>query len=250
FKTGKIDKAIVLLNKAIAQEKTQIGLYLNRAECFYQTGDYNFALLDYKQAMELGDLDKKYYPRISELYYLLAKGYYSSGEFEDTRRAKEDILLSYFLDPNDKDIISVFKYLFPSTPGRGIFNSPLANEIKMKAKRLLSDPNIYQLAHQNKSLPDKNIVISTLCAEPLCVTGISTPPVHQVLNLAFKNRTPMLHLKGNNLCLEKQNTILPKTPSGGNFFELWNQSMNIPKRKTTDQKLIKEISREVSNFFD
>uniref|UniRef100_M3ZCV4 Tetratricopeptide repeat domain 16 n=1 Tax=Xiphophorus maculatus TaxID=8083 RepID=M3ZCV4_XIPMA len=52
FSRGLYDEALLLLNKAIKEDKNLGGLYLNRG-CFFRQADWCYALLDYQQAEEM-----------------------------------------------------------------------------------------------------------------------------------------------------------------------------------------------------
>eukprot|EP00106_Octopus_bimaculoides_P019668 XP_014787110.1 PREDICTED: tetratricopeptide repeat protein 16-like [Octopus bimaculoides] len=210
FTNGYFDDAIQLLNKAISVEKMQKGLYLNRAECFYQKGDYHFALQDYEQALELDPLDRKYFPRISELSYLLALQYYTDRNFEesvvkldkavsyspisgqlyilrakckrmlqDLCGARHDILLGFHLMPTSKDILPVFGYLFPSIPTKHILTSPQATQARVLAEELLSDPLHQSIERTFSFTADENSVLTSLITDPLTVLGNQPPTLLQ-----------------------------------------------------------------------
>ncbi|CAI9720446.1 repeat 16-like isoform X2 [Octopus vulgaris] len=207
FTNGYFDDAIKLLNKAISVEKMQKGLYLNRAECFFQKGDYNFALQDYEQALELDPLDRKHFPRISELCYLLALQYYTDRNFEesvvkldkaisyspitgqlyilrakckrmlqDLSGARHDILLGFHLMPTSKDILPAFGYLFPSIPTRNILTSPLAAQTRVIAEELLSDPLHQSIERIFSFDAGESNVLTSLISDPLTVMG-NQPPI-------------------------------------------------------------------------
>ncbi|XP_056231829.1 tetratricopeptide repeat protein 16-like [Seriola aureovittata] len=53
FSRAQYAEATLLLNKAIEEEKSQAGLYLNRGDCFFKQGDWCYALVDYQQAEEM-----------------------------------------------------------------------------------------------------------------------------------------------------------------------------------------------------
>lgn len=171
FSKGFINDAIQLLNKAIAGEKNEKGLYLNRAECFYQQMKYNFSLQDYQQALELDPDDMSILPKIASVYYLIGMENYvernyqealekltlaiehapTRGEYYITRckcfqmlqnlySARSDLLIGMQLVPNNREIVPLMAYLFPNISVDDIMLHPLAIQAKHIAHNLLSRP--------------------------------------------------------------------------------------------------------------
>lgn len=74
YKQGQYADAVVLLNKAIADNQHEQGLYINRGDCFYRMRKLNYALSDYQQAEEvLGAVDHNIAVRIAQVSYELGK---------------------------------------------------------------------------------------------------------------------------------------------------------------------------------
>lgn len=91
YRQGQYADAVVLLNKAIADNQHEQGLYINRGgescimyqchfyviinlDCFYRMRKLNYALSDYQQAEEvLGVVDHNIAVRIAQVSYELGK---------------------------------------------------------------------------------------------------------------------------------------------------------------------------------
>lgn len=171
FAKGFLDEAIQLLNRAIAGEKNEKGLYLNRAECFYQKMKYNFSLQDYQQALELDPNDTSILPKIASVYYVIGVEKYMNRNYEDALKtltlaiehapttgqyyitrckcfqmlqklncARCDLMIGMQLIPTNKQIIPLLAYLFPSTSFADIMAHPLAIQAKYIVQNLLNRP--------------------------------------------------------------------------------------------------------------
>lgn len=171
FAKGFLDEAIQLLNRAIAGEKNEKGLYLNRAECFYQKMNYNFSLQDYQQALELDPNDTSILPKIASVYYVIGVEKYMNRNYEDALKtltlaiehaptmgqyyitrckcfqmlqklncARCDLMIGMQLIPTNKQIIPLLAYLFPSTSFVDIMAHPLAIQAKYIVQNLLNRP--------------------------------------------------------------------------------------------------------------
>nr|CAB3267325.1 tetratricopeptide repeat protein 16-like [Phallusia mammillata] len=129
------EEAIVLLNKAIKGEKNEKGLYLNRGDCFFKINDLSFALADYQQALEIDSTcwntrcriavvhnefgilayqDRQYQEaavrfssaiehngKVGQFYVHRARSRYL---MQDVDAARNDILISLHLDPNNDEV--------------------------------------------------------------------------------------------------------------------------------------------------
>uniref|UniRef100_A0A3B4UJX3 Tetratricopeptide repeat domain 16 n=1 Tax=Seriola dumerili TaxID=41447 RepID=A0A3B4UJX3_SERDU len=84
FSRGQYAEATLLLNKAIEEEKSQAGLYLNRGDCFFKQGDWCYALVDYQQAEEMmrpGDPAVRL--RLAVLHNTLGSFCFQGGHFQE-----------------------------------------------------------------------------------------------------------------------------------------------------------------------
>ncbi len=68
FTKGFYEEAIILLNKAIKGEKNEKGLYINRGDCFFRQANYQFAIADYQQALELDPMDDAIHSRVAVIH--------------------------------------------------------------------------------------------------------------------------------------------------------------------------------------
>ncbi len=68
FTKGFYEEAIILLNKAIKGEKNEKGLYINRGDCFFRQANYQFAIADYQQALEIDPLDDAIHSRVAVIH--------------------------------------------------------------------------------------------------------------------------------------------------------------------------------------
>ena len=68
FTKGFYEEAVILLNKAIKGEKNEKGLYINRGDCFFRQGNFQFALADYQQALEIDGRDDAIHSRIAVIH--------------------------------------------------------------------------------------------------------------------------------------------------------------------------------------
>ncbi|KAM4746610.1 tetratricopeptide repeat protein 16-like [Anableps anableps] len=136
FSRGLYAEATLLLNKAITEEKSLAGLYLNRGDCFFKQGDWCYALLDYQQAEEMLSPDEpalrlrlavihntfgsfcfedgffqdaadmfslalKYNPTVSQYYENRSK---ALRRVQNLRGAREDLIRLLILDPDNEEV--------------------------------------------------------------------------------------------------------------------------------------------------
>uniref|UniRef100_A0A3B5AI92 Tetratricopeptide repeat domain 16 n=1 Tax=Stegastes partitus TaxID=144197 RepID=A0A3B5AI92_9TELE len=84
FGRGLYSEAALLLNKAIEEEKSRPGLYLNRGDCFFKQGDWCFALADYQQAEEmLAPDDPAVRLRLAVVHNTLGRLCFQDGRFQE-----------------------------------------------------------------------------------------------------------------------------------------------------------------------
>uniref|UniRef100_A0A3B4UIJ4 Tetratricopeptide repeat domain 16 n=1 Tax=Seriola dumerili TaxID=41447 RepID=A0A3B4UIJ4_SERDU len=127
FSRGQYAEATLLLNKAIEEEKSQAGLYLNRG-CFFKQGDWCYALVDYQQAEEMmrpGDpavrlrlavlhntlghfqeaadmfsLAVQYDPSAAQYYEKRSKAF---RKLQNLKGARQDLICVLILDPTNEE---------------------------------------------------------------------------------------------------------------------------------------------------
>ncbi|XP_046845454.1 tetratricopeptide repeat protein 16-like [Xenia sp. Carnegie-2017] len=169
FSKGFYDEAIVLLNKAIKEEKNEKGLYINRGDCFFRTFEFNFALNDYNQALELDPKDSSIKVRLSVVYnelgllsytdkryddayqyFDVAIGYnpkvaiyYTSRArarymLEDYEGAKYDVTCCLSLEPSNRSVMSLFSRLFPQKSVQDVLESANGIEAAEMVRKAIS----------------------------------------------------------------------------------------------------------------
>ena len=75
------NEAVVLLNKAIKAEKAEVGLYVNRGDCFYCMRELAFSLADYQQALDLGG-DGDVRSRLSVVHGEMGVNEFEAGRYD------------------------------------------------------------------------------------------------------------------------------------------------------------------------
>ncbi|XP_061164598.1 tetratricopeptide repeat protein 16-like isoform X1 [Saccostrea echinata] len=169
FTKGFYEEAIILLNKAIKGEKREKGLYINRGDCFFRQNDFNFALQDYCQALELDPADDNIKSRISVIYNEFGVTAYQDknyseaedkltqaiqynpkvGQYYITRSrcrymlenihgARLDLIMGLLLDPTNQDVLSILSRLFPGKSIGDVVNSRAADPAKIAIRAILN----------------------------------------------------------------------------------------------------------------
>lgn len=168
YKRGFYDEAVVLLNKAIKGEKNEVGLYLNRGDCFFKLNNLDFALADYEQALELDESlwscrcriaivyneqgivayhQKEYEkgvmkfneavsnnPKVGQFYIHRARCFYVLQAFQ---HARDDLLMAMLLDPHNNEIVPFLSRLFPGRSVREIMDSGLMEAARRRLENLM-----------------------------------------------------------------------------------------------------------------
>ncbi|KAE8291773.1 Tetratricopeptide repeat protein 16 [Larimichthys crocea] len=164
FSRGLYAEATLLLNKAIEEEKGQAGLYLNRGDCFFKQGDWNFALADYQQAEEmmqpndpavrlrcavlhntLGSfcfqdgrfseaadmfsLAIQYNPEVSQYYENRLK---ASRKVPNLEQARQDLICMLILDSTNEEVLPLLMNLFPGCSVSNILSSPAGQAVRVQ----------------------------------------------------------------------------------------------------------------------
>ncbi|XP_054895628.1 tetratricopeptide repeat protein 16-like [Poeciliopsis prolifica] len=162
FSRGLYDEALLLLNKAIKEDKNLGGLYLNRGDCFFRQADWCYALLDYQQAEEmlspnepalrlrlaiihstLGSfcfqdwyfqdaadmfsLAITYNPTTSQYYEYRSK---ALRRIQDLRGAREDLIRLLILDPDNEEIPPMMMNLFPGSTVTQVLSSTKGQSLR------------------------------------------------------------------------------------------------------------------------
>lgn len=171
FTKGFYEEAIILLNKAIKGEKREKGLYINRGDCFFRQEEFNFALQDYHQALELDPKDDtvksrisvihnefgvsayqeklypdaekqfteaiQYHPKVGQYYISRSRARYMQ---ENITSARGDLLMGLLLDPDNEDVISILSRLFPGKSVGDVLNSRAAESAKYAIRQIFNKP--------------------------------------------------------------------------------------------------------------
>ncbi|KAL4219087.1 Tetratricopeptide repeat protein 16 [Mactra antiquata] len=171
FTKGFFEEAIILLNKAIKGEKKEKGLYVNRGDCFFRQEEYNFAMQDYQQALELDTNDETIKSRISVIHNEFGVSAYQEKQFSEAENrftqaiqyhskigqyyisrararymmenmtgARGDLLMGLLLDPNNEDVISILSRLFPGKSVGDVLKSRAAESAKIAIRNIFDPP--------------------------------------------------------------------------------------------------------------
>ncbi|KAL6114942.1 ttc16 [Pungitius sinensis] len=162
FGRGLHAEATVLLNKAVEEEKGEAGLYLNRGDCFFQQGEWRFALADYQQAEEmmcpddpavrlrlavlhntLGSLcfqdgcfqeavdmfsaAVRYDPTAGRYYESRSKAFRKLLDLEGARR---DLICTLILDPTNEELPPMLMDLFPGCSAADVLSGPAGQAVR------------------------------------------------------------------------------------------------------------------------
>ncbi|KAK2838122.1 hypothetical protein Q5P01_015334 [Channa striata] len=163
FSRGLYAEAILLLNKAIEEEKGQTGLYLNRGDCFFKQGDWSYALADYQQAEEMQPDDPAVQLRLAVLYNTMGSVCFQEGRFHEAadmftqairynptpsqyyeKRAKafrkilnwegarQDFICVLILDPSNEELPPMLMSLFPGCSMSDVLSSPAGHAVRVQ----------------------------------------------------------------------------------------------------------------------
>lgn len=137
---GSYEKAIALINKAIASERrinnnndmaVDYRFYMNRGDCYRALGQARFALADYHAAHERNTLNWDIATKLSMTHYMMAVDYFNDAEFAEAQNE-----LSGAIQFNPK----VFEYY--ALRGKACYYQGLYHEAYEDFKRALAlNPN-------------------------------------------------------------------------------------------------------------
>ncbi|XP_074829681.1 tetratricopeptide repeat protein 16 [Natator depressus] len=168
YTQGFFEEAVLLLNKALKGEKNEKGLYVNRGDCLFRLGELTFALADYQQALELSPMDFSLRRRVGMLLDELGLQEHKQGKYQqavycfsgaiesnprlphyylhraksrlflqDVMSAKEDVIITLLLDPENEAVLPVVTSLFPGQPIQDIISSKIAEVARTILERKL-----------------------------------------------------------------------------------------------------------------
>ncbi|KAF7658262.1 hypothetical protein LDENG_00015370 [Lucifuga dentata] len=181
FSRSLYPEATLLLNKAIQEEKSQAGLYLNRGDCFFKQGEWIYSLADYQQAEEMMSPDDPavrlrlavihntmgalsfqegcfleaadmfslaihYNPTSSRYYENRAKAFRNLLNLEG---AKQDLICMLILDPASEEVPPMLMSLFPSCSVSDVLSSPTGRAVRVQLMDKIQAFSCY--ADQQKS---------------------------------------------------------------------------------------------------
>ncbi|XP_051806858.1 tetratricopeptide repeat protein 16 [Acanthochromis polyacanthus] len=187
-------EAVLLLNKAIEEEKNQAGLYLNRGDCFFKLGDWCFSLADYRQAEEmLPPEDPAVRLRLAVVHNTLGCFCFQDGRFQeavdmlsvairynpaagryyesrskafrkllDWNSAREDFICMLVLDPNNQEVPPMLMSLFPGYSVSDVLSSPKGEAVRAQLMDTIqtwsssSDPHRLSEKLQQINLTNEN----------------------------------------------------------------------------------------------
>ncbi|XP_029295861.1 tetratricopeptide repeat protein 16 isoform X2 [Cottoperca gobio] len=164
FSRGLYTEATLLLNKAIEEEKSQAGLYLNRGDCFFKQGEWCYALADYQQAEEMMRPDDpavrlrlavfhntlgsfcfqdgcfqeaadmfslaiQYNPSPSQYYENRSKAF---RKLLNVKGARQDFICMLILDPTNEELPPMLMNLFPGCSLSDVLSSPAGQAIRVE----------------------------------------------------------------------------------------------------------------------
>ncbi|XP_035641044.1 tetratricopeptide repeat protein 16 isoform X1 [Oncorhynchus keta] len=161
FSRSFYTEAVLLLNKAIQEQKEESGLYINRGDCFFKQDEWEFALADYQQAKEISPDDQvirirlavihntlgthcyqdrkyqeaadkfseaiNYNPGVSRYYENRAKAH---SKLPNVEGAKQDAISTLILDPTNDQVVPLLLSLFPGCSVSDILSSETARTVK------------------------------------------------------------------------------------------------------------------------
>jgi len=176
------DEAVILLNKAIDDEKSEVGLYINRGDCFLKLKNLEFALADYQQALEMKSADEiknrisvvynemgivSYYEKLyddaaakfsmaiynnnklSQLYIHRATCFYVTKAMKN---CQDDVITALLIDPLNVEIGPFLSRLFPGKSMEEILNSQLVANVRSRLSNILDSSSIkLKSTNKNKS---------------------------------------------------------------------------------------------------
>ncbi|XP_048204638.1 tetratricopeptide repeat protein 16 [Perognathus longimembris pacificus] len=167
YLNGAYQEGVMLLNKVLREEQKEKGLYINRGDCFFQIGNLAFAEADYKQALLLNPLDEganmrmgllqermgfceqkrkqfqkaedhfsvaiKHNPKKAQYYLYRAK---SRQLLQDSSGARQDIVTSMILNPNQPKLLSMMANLFPGMSVKEVLQTKVAYLARLELDRI------------------------------------------------------------------------------------------------------------------
>ncbi|XP_036454650.1 tetratricopeptide repeat protein 16 [Colossoma macropomum] len=184
FSQGFYSEAIMLLTKAIHEQRDESGLFINRGDCFLKQEEWLFALADYQQAEELDPQNRSIWFRLALIHNTLGLHCFGKLNFQDAadkfslairynpgvaqyygnrakaqtrmhkmEEAKLDALSALILGPTNDELVPLLLRLFPGCSLSDVISSATAQTVKAQ---LMERTQMWKLAGRLTSrLSDK-----------------------------------------------------------------------------------------------
>ncbi|XP_041756647.1 tetratricopeptide repeat protein 16 isoform X2 [Coregonus clupeaformis] len=161
FSRSFYKEAVMLLNKAIEEQKEESGLYINRGDCFFKQDEWEFALADYQQAEEITPDDQFIWIRLAVIHNTLGTNCYQDRKYQEAadkfseainynpgvsryyenrakahsklpnvEGAKQDAISTLVLDPTNDQVVPLLLSLFPGCSVSEVLSSETARTVK------------------------------------------------------------------------------------------------------------------------
>ncbi|XP_055775136.1 tetratricopeptide repeat protein 16 [Salvelinus fontinalis] len=161
FSRSFYTEAVLLLNKAIQEQKEESGLYINRGDCFFKQDEWEFALADYQQAKEMSPDDQVIWIRLAVIHNTLGTHCYQDRKYQEAadkfseainynpgvsryyenrakahsklpnvEGAKQDAISTLILDPTNDQVVPLLLSLFPGCSVSDVLSSETARMVK------------------------------------------------------------------------------------------------------------------------
>ncbi|KAF7687385.1 hypothetical protein HF521_014613 [Silurus meridionalis] len=132
FTQGFYSEAIMLLNKAIHEQRDESRLFINRGDCFFRQKQWHFALADYQQAEELDPQNTTVWLRLALIHNTL--GLHSFENLNFQKAADQfSVAIKYNpekLDPANDELVPLLLRLFPGCSLSDVISSGIAQTVK------------------------------------------------------------------------------------------------------------------------
>uniref|UniRef100_A0A286XJ21 Tetratricopeptide repeat domain 16 n=1 Tax=Cavia porcellus TaxID=10141 RepID=A0A286XJ21_CAVPO len=171
YKQGAYEEGVQLLNKALREEQSEKGLYINRGDCFHQLGHLAFAEADYSQALALNPQDQGAHMRMCILQermglreqFQKAEEHFSTAIWhnpwraqcylyraknrhilQDTFGARQDVITVLLLNPKQPKLLSLMASLFPGMSVEEVLSSQMGHlaKLQLEQMQLKRDPQV------------------------------------------------------------------------------------------------------------
>ncbi|XP_043968082.1 tetratricopeptide repeat protein 16-like [Gambusia affinis] len=216
FSRGLYDEALLLLNKAIKEDKNLGGLYLNRGDCFFKQADWCYALLDYQQAEEmLSPNEPALRLRLAVIHSTLGSFCFQDWYFQDAadmfsmaimynptaslyyeyrskalrriqnlRGAREDLIRLLILDPDNEEIPPMMMNLFPGSTVSEVLSSTKGQSLRDELRETI---RVWNSSDPEKSL-EESLSSLTVSGETPEGEALSLSEAAQELSLCVSRK--------------------------------------------------------------